>query len=79
MTDELTALFENSFTVRENDIGSYANVKKSGMDFKIRSFKADGVGRFSTLTMSAMFGLMKMETFIFTPANLDAPLFPMMR
>jgi len=66
---------KESYQLDEIDIGEYASIKKFPMKFKIKSFKVGEVGYVSILNMSAMFGLMKMETVVFSPLTVDAPLF----
>lgn len=62
------------YAVKERNMGEYAQIRKNGMRFDIRAFETP-IGNFSTVSMSAMFGLMKMETVVFTPLTVDAPLF----
>lgn len=66
---------KESYQLKEIDIGEYASIKKFPMKFKIKSFKVGEVGYVSILNMSAMFGMMKMETVVFSPLTVDAPLF----
>jgi hypothetical protein len=50
-------------------------MKVSGMKFSIRAFKAEGLGHVSVMTASGFFGLMKMDTLIINPTELDLPLY----
>ena len=50
-------------------------MKVSGMTFHIRSFTAPGLGHVSEMTASGFFGLMKMDTLIITPTDVDMPIF----
>lgn len=61
--------------VSERNLGEYARVKKSGMNFEIHGYEIEGVGKMSSLSMKAMLGLMKMETLIVSPLEVDAPLY----
>lgn len=76
---ELIARTKNKFasvcTLTERDMGEYAHIQKNGMKFHIRSYEAEGLGYLSTVEMSAMLGLMKMDSLIFTPVYRDAPLY----
>ena len=42
----------------------YAKIDKSGMHFKITTYKVKGFGRLSVIDMKAMLGLMKMESVV---------------
>ena len=55
------------YGIAEREIGSYSEIRKSGMHFSIRAYEISGIGRMSTITMKAMFGLMRMETIVLTP------------
>lgn len=65
----------SQFKVSERNLGEYARVKKSGMDFEIHGYEIEGIGKMSTLSMKAMLGLMKMETLIVSPMEVDTPLY----
>lgn len=75
MIKEFNELVAGKFNVNERSVAGYAVVKAKGMKFFIHSYEVEGLGAYSTLSMSAMLGLMKMETVIFTPLFVDAPLF----
>ena len=63
------------FPVSERDTGKYRDLKRSGMHFIISAYSIRGLGSMSVIEMSAMLGLMKMESFILTAESLDLPLF----
>lgn len=63
------------YTVRARDAGPYDVLKKSGMTFRISAYEVKGLGSVSTIEMSAMLGLMRMESFILTAEERDLPLF----
>lgn len=75
MIDHALASLKSRYRVQQRDIGDYAEIKKAGMHFSIRSYWIDGVGGLSAVSMSAMLGLMRMETLVLSPLDLDAPLF----
>ncbi len=56
------------------DMGDLAVLKKSGMTFRLSAFDAGDV-RVSNIDMSAMLGLMKMESVIVTASEHDVPLY----
>lgn len=66
---------KQTYQIKERDLGTYSVIKKKGMNFHISGYEVQNIGYISTLRMSAMFGLMKMQMLVFTPLNVDAPLF----
>jgi hypothetical protein len=50
-------------------------LKVSGMKFQIRTYHARGLGHVSAMIASGFFGLMKMDTLIINPTEVDMPLF----
>lgn len=52
----------------------YSRMILNGMTFKIDSYKAEGLGFISTMQASGFFGLMKMDTLIINPVDIDLPL-----
>ncbi len=57
------------------DLGEYRKMKVSGMTFQIYAFHAEGLGHVSAMQASGFFGLMKMDTLIINPTEVDMPLF----
>lgn len=55
--------------------GCCETMKVSGMKFQIWSFEAEGLGHVSAMVASGFFGLMKMDTLIINPTQVDMPLF----
>lgn len=74
MIDKILQLLEKTYPLKELGAGEYARQKISGMTFHIRRFRADGLGYVSVMTASGFFGLMKMDTLIITPTDVDMPL-----
>lgn len=66
---------EKEYALVPRELGQYAEIKKNGMHFHINAYEIPGVGRMSAIRMSAMLGLMKMETVVISPLTKDAPLF----
>jgi hypothetical protein len=62
------------FPLTETDAGEFAALKVSGMKFRIRAFRAEGLGHVSVMEASGFFGLMKMDTLIICPTCKDMPL-----
>lgn len=57
------------------DTSAYENLKVSGMRFDVKAFKAHGFGHISLMSASGFFGLMKMDTLIINPSEIDLPLY----
>lgn len=62
------------FKLTELDIRDFTRIKSNGMKFHVRVFDAEDIGRLFLMDMKAFCGLMKMETFVFTPVHIDAPI-----
>lgn len=69
------------FTLAENcrfsvdDPAQVQQLKVSGMKFNIRTYQASQLGHVSVMEATGFFGLMKMDTLIITPTEVDMPLF----
>lgn len=75
MTDKILRLIEKDHPLTPIDCGEFAKMKVSGMNFSISAYKAAGLGHVSVMTASGMLGLMKMDTLIINPTELDLPLY----
>ena len=75
MTDKILRLIEKDHPLTPIDCGEFAKMKVSGMNFNISAYKAAGLGHVSVMTASGMLGLMKMDTLIINPTELDLPLY----
>jgi hypothetical protein len=75
LKDRLLKIINEELIISKRDIGEYSKIDKKGMHFVIESYKIEGIGNLSVLSMKAMFGLMKMESIIITSLEKDAPLF----
>lgn len=75
MKDLILKELQKKWTVSEQDTSPYHTLKKSGMNFVISNYRIAGLGSMSVIDMSAMLGLMKMESFILTAEEKDLPLF----
>lgn len=61
--------------LKRNDIGEDACLKAKGFVFTTESYEVQGVGHLCIMGMSAMLGLMKMETVILSSFDKDMPLY----
>ena len=75
MTNKLLNIVKGSFPLTEIDCGEFAKMKVSGMNFEITAFKAEGLGHISVMRASGFMGLMKMDTLIINPSDVDLPLY----
>lgn len=75
MKDLILQKLRADYTVAARDTGRFAVMKKNGMKFVISSYEIRGFGSMSVIEMSAILGLMKMESFILTAETKDLPLF----
>lgn len=75
MIQEMLRTITEQFYLTALDTGAYQTLKTSGMTFRIWAFRAEGLGHVSAMTASGFFGLMKMDTLIITPTEVDMPLF----
>ena len=62
-------------TVHKRDIGEFSKLKGRGMRFAVRVYDVADTGSLCFMKMKAFFGLMKMETAVFSPTGIDGPLF----
>ena len=68
-------ILKADFELEELNVGEFARIKMSGMDFTVRQYHAKGLGNVSAMEMKAFFGLMKMDTFVINATECDMPLF----
>ena len=75
MTNRLLNIINGSFPLTAIDCGEFAKMKVSGMKFEISAFKAEALGHVSVMRASGFMGLMKMDTLIINPTEIDLPLY----
>lgn len=66
---------DKAFLLEPVDVGEFAQIKKGFFSIRVDCYNAKGLGRVSTVQSVAMAGLMKMDTLIVNPFELDVPLF----
>lgn len=74
MMQTLLDTIASHFPLEPKDVGDFTKLKVSGMNFSIRQFQARGLGNVAVMTAKGFFGLMKMDTLIISPAEVDMPL-----
>lgn len=75
MTDRLLTLIGKKYPITSIDCGEFAEMKVNGMKFSISAYKAEGLGHVSVMRAKGFFGLMKMDTLIINPTEIDLPLY----
>ncbi len=75
MNDFMLLSAASRFSLRPVEIGGFASLSGRGMHFHTRVYDAAGAGRLCLMEMRAFGGLMKMESAVFSPTELDGPLF----
>lgn len=73
--DYILAALGKHYSVTEEKGIPYEKLDKSGMHFRISSYEVPGLGHLCAMEMTAMLGLMKMESVVLTAEAKDLPLF----
>ena len=74
MLDKILQIIKGKHPLIPKDAGDFASVKVSGMKFRISAYTAEGLGHVSVMSAKGFFGLMKMDTVIINPLDVDLPL-----
>lgn len=75
MIQDMLRTITSRYHLEGMNLGEYRKMKVSGMNFQIYAFHAAGLGHVSAMQASGFFGLMKMDTLIINPDEVDLPLF----
>ena len=75
MTDKLLDILKGKYTLTKLDAGEFASLKASGMKFSVEAYCAEGLGHVSVMRAKGFFGLMKMDTLMIVPTDIDLPLY----
>lgn len=75
MTDKLLKLIDEKYPLKKLDVGEFSSLKASGMRFSVLAYHAEGLGHVSVMRAVGFFGLMKMDTLIVNPNEIDLPLY----
>ncbi len=75
MTEHLLSCLQTKHPLTAIDAGEFARLKANGMTFTVRAFHAEGLGHVSVMRAVGFFGLMKMDTLIINPTEIDLPLY----
>ena len=75
MTESMLKRIERDYPLTPCDTGAFAALKAKGLRFTIRAWEAAGLGHVSLMQAKGFFGLMKMDTLIVNPTEIDLPLY----
>lgn len=73
--NELINIIKKQYELTPINTSAYNDLKVKGMKFDIKAYHANGLGHVSTMSASGLFGLMKMDTLIINPIELDLPIY----
>ncbi|MDO4199030.1 MAG: hypothetical protein Q4D13_08605 [Erysipelotrichaceae bacterium] len=72
---ELLDIIQNEYPLKRIDKDDISSLKVSVMNFDIEHYEAEGLGNVSFMHGEGLFGLMKMDTMIINPFDVDMPLY----
>ena len=75
MTEKLLSMVQEKYPLTEMEVGDMKKLKANGMSFAVQAYKAAGLGHVSVMRAKGFFGLMKMDTLIINPYEIDLPLY----
>ena len=75
MTNDLLQKIKEKYPLTPIKAGDLATLKVKGMTFRINAYRAEGLGHVSVMRAKGFFGLMRMDTLIVNPTELDLPLY----
>ena len=75
MTEWILNVIAQHYPITGLPVGEMKMLKASGMTFSVKAYKAEGLGHVSVMRAKGFFGLMKMDTLIVNPYDVDLPLY----
>ena len=75
MTNTLLSIIKKKYPLTALEVGEFTKMKVNGMKFTIQAYRAEGLGHVSVMRATGFFGLMKMDTLMVNPTELDLPLY----
>ena len=72
--DLALSIMGESHDIRELDLGSEASVAKRGFKVELQAWEVEGIGHLCDIRMRLPLRLMRMETIVFAPIQVDMPL-----
>lgn len=74
MMIDVVEVFKNNYSYKMIENKEYQSFKISGLKFNCEAYELEGFGRLSIMNAKGMMGLMKMNSIIFNPFEVDLPL-----
>ncbi len=74
MTNKILDLIKKNHALTPKSVGDFKTFKAKGMTFVCEAFDAEGLGHVSVMRAKGFFGLMKMDTLVIAPTEVDLPL-----
>ena len=74
MTNKILDLIKKNHTLESKSVGEFETFKANGMTFTCEAYDAAGLGHVSVMRAKGFFGLMKMDTLVIAPEDVDLPL-----
>ena len=75
MTDKLISEIKKRYSLESMDAGEFSFLKANGMKFTVEAYCAEGLGHVSVMRAKGFFGLMRMDTLMIVPQDIDLPLY----
>ena len=75
LRDSVLAVLGRTHALKQENLGADAHLSAKGMTFETESWEVSGVGHLCVMRMNAFLGLMRMETAVIAPTDVDVPLF----
>lgn len=75
MTNKLLSIIGEAYPLSPISVGEFGKIKAGGLKFTVEAYSAEGLGHVSVMKASGFFGLMKMDTLIINPTEIDLPLY----
>lgn len=71
LRDYLMDALQKEYRLQKRDLGSYATINRFVVKFENEAWTVEGAGNLFAMKMTGFFGLIKMETVVFSPENRD--------
>lgn len=75
MINKLLEFINTSYPLKKNYIQEYSHIKVRPMTFEVENYTAKGLGNITVMKGTALFGIMKMDTLVINPFEIDMPLY----
>ena len=75
MITEIKLLINSKYPLTHKENREFEELKVKGLNFNIKGYEAKGLGHVGIMQAKGFWGLMKMETVIINPIDMDMPLF----